>query len=108
MVGPSGGGTEDGFTVSEPNSPCCSPSIPAVKKSVFDDAAATPRPNSSAQTHGILICVPPASVTVPRNSPESKSKALMEPSPKLPTNNALLNFAKPSKGAQAIPHGEFS
>jgi hypothetical protein len=55
-----------------------------------------------------MIGEPLASVTLPRNAPESKSKALMEPSPKLPTNRALLKLPKPSKGAQAIPHGEFS
>jgi hypothetical protein len=47
----------------------------------------------------MVIGVPLASLTLPRNAPESKSKALTEPSPKLPTNSALLKSPKPSKGA---------
>jgi hypothetical protein len=56
----------------------------------------------------MMIGWPPALLTLPRNAPESKSKALTEPSPKLPTNRALSKLPKPSKGAQAIPQGELS
>src|SRR5262252_4992672 len=108
ISGPSGGGSEDGLTLSVPNSPCCSAAIPAVKNSVLDEAPATPRPNCRAQIPGMVIGARLASLTAPRNSPESKSNALIEPSPKLPTNSALPNLPKPSKGDQAIPQGELS
>src|SRR5262252_8745779 len=108
ISGPSGGGSEDGLTLSVPNSPCCSAAIPAVKNSVLDEAPATPRPNCKAQIPGMVIGVLLASLTFPRNAPESKSNTLTEPSPKLPTNNPLLKSPKPSKGDQAIPQGELS
>src|SRR5207253_9406580 len=107
IVGPSGGGSEDGLTASFPNSPCCSSSIPAVKNIVLE-AFGRPRPNCKAQIPGMVIGVPLELLTLPRNAPESKSKAFTEPSPKLPTNRALLNSPNPWNGAQAIPHGEFN
>src|SRR5919201_4630049 len=107
IVGPAGGGNEEGLTVSLPSSPCCSSSIPAVKK-IVDELLGRPSPNCNAQTPGMTIGLPLASVTLPRNSPESKSKALIEPSPKLPTKSALSNAPKRSNGAHAIPHGELS
>ena len=76
--------------------------MPAVKKSVLDDALATPRPNCSAQTPGMWIGVLPASFTVPRKSPESKSNALILPSPKLPTKSALSKLPKRQREVVAL------
>src|SRR5207247_4674544 len=107
IIAPCGGGSDAGFTVSVPNSPCASSSMPAVKNSVLDVVDATPSPNWSPHSPSILMAFPAASRTLPRSLPESKSNASTAPSPKLPTNSALLNSPKPSNGAQAIPHGAF-
>src|SRR5215471_19829251 len=108
MDGPSGGGTDDGFTVSVPKRPCCSFPIPAVKNSVLEEDCATPKPKPNAHRPGIVIGLLFASLTLPRKFPESKSNTLIAPSPELPTNSALSNLPKPSNGAQAIPQGELS
>src|SRR5919197_419363 len=107
IVGPAGGGSEDGLTFKVPKRPCCSSSIPAVKK-IVEELPGRPSPNWSAQTPGIVIGAPLELLTLPRKSPESKSNALIVPSPKLPTRSALSKPPKPSNGAQAIPHGELS
>src|SRR5262249_20504434 len=107
MAGPSGGGNDAGLTFRVPNKPCCSSFIPAVKLSE-EDLPGSPSPNCNGQIDGMIIGVPLGSVTLPRNAPESKSKAFTEPSPRLPTNSALLKLPKFSKGAHAIPQGESS
>jgi len=59
--------------VSEPNKPCCSSSIPAVKKSVVVGPAFAPFPNCKPHRPGITIGLPSAALSVPRNSPVSRS-----------------------------------
>jgi hypothetical protein len=89
--------------------PSFSPFGPALKKSVgtFLPFAALVVPNSKAQSPSITIGVPPESDKVPRKAPVLILKALMVPSPKLPTSRAWLNVPK-FAGALAMPHGEFS
>src|SRR5207302_6860513 len=87
IVGPSGADKEDRLTVSVPKRPCCSFEGPAVKNNVLEELEATARPNCSPQTPSIWIGLPLASIIAPSDSPESKSNALTEPSPKLSTNS---------------------
>src|SRR5947207_2837016 len=100
-------------TTSLPNRPCASPNGPAVKNSALVGPAAAPLPNAMAHRPSIVIGGPSAACSWPRgrSSPSPRkcpgSKALMWPSPKLPTSRSPLNVPK-SAGATASPHGELS
>src|SRR6516225_11099409 len=77
---------------------------PAVKYSVFVGPAAPPLPNASAHRCVMAIGWRLASFSSPAKRPLCGLKALMWPSPKLPTRRSLLKLPK-SEGASAMAHG---
>src|SRR5437588_7413307 len=89
-----------------PNKPSPSSLIPAEKKRLLVAPAKPPLPKVSVHRPSMemgwrwLFC------SCPRKSPEVGAKALIRPSPKFPTNKALLNLPKLA-GARARPQGEF-
>ena len=90
-----------------PNKPSASPLIPAVKNRVFGSKVELGLlRNWRAQRPLFTIGLPFRSERTPRKAPVVGSKALILPSPKLPTSRSLLNCPKPA-GARVTPQGAF-
>src|SRR5437660_9356317 len=88
----------------EPKSPCCSPLMPAAKKSVSVAPPLPPLPKRRPHRPSIWIGALPSLFSWPRNLP-AVVNPLMRPSPKFPTRMSLWKLPKLA-GARDNPHGE--